>query len=249
MKDNRLEKEKAFHDNRFDGEDKLRINVKKYYSVNKNLTERYIDTISRYCKGKKLLEFGCGTGQNTEKWLNLCAQFTGIDISPKGIEKARLNAANYKYKSNFFVMNAENTEFENNSFDIIIGSGIIHHLDITNAYKEINRILNNNGHAVFLEPLGHNPIINLYRFFTPNLRTEDEHPLKIKNIKLLKNYFQDVKIEYFSLFTLLAVPFRNKSIFNSFYRFLSTIDNILFHIPFFKRYAWSVLIDISNPMK
>ena len=81
------------------------------------------------------------------------------------------------------------------------------------------------------------------------MRTEDEHPLKQKDIKLLKQYFQNVEIEYFSLFTLLAVPFRNKFFFDQLYEFLRSIDMAVFLIPFFKKYAWSVIIHASNPRK
>lgn len=38
----------------------------------------------------------------------------------------------------------------------------------------------------FSEPLGHNPIINWYRNRTPEMRTEDEHPLLIKDIEFAK---------------------------------------------------------------
>ena len=114
-------------------------------------------------------------------------------------------------------MNAENTKFDSNVFDIIVGMGIIHHLDLLNSYRELSRILINDGHAVFVEPLGHNPLINLYRIFTPKIRTEDEHPLKIKDIKLIEKYFHNVHIEYYSLFVLLAVPFRKLFIFEKLY--------------------------------
>lgn len=81
------------------------------------------------------------------------------------------------------------------------------------------------------------------------MRTEDEHPLKIKEVKLLTEYFHKLNLEYYSLFTLLAVPFRSTFIFNGLHRFLVFLDKIIFHIPFIKRYAWVVLIHASNPKK
>jgi ubiquinone/menaquinone biosynthesis C-methylase UbiE len=64
-------------------------------------------------------------------------------------------------------MNAEATTFPDNSFDLICGSSILHHLNLDKACAEIRRILRPDGGAVFIEPLGHNPLINMFRKLTP----------------------------------------------------------------------------------
>jgi len=249
MNTNRLGREQSFHDKRFAGNDSERKMARKYYSVYKHARNRYIEIISKYCEGKKLLEYGCGTGSGSEQWLKLGAILTGIDISPEGIRKATERIANTEYNADYFVMNAESTEFQDGSFSIVVGSGIIHHLHLSSAYKELCRILKENGHAVFIEPLGHNPFINLYRALTPRMRTEDEHPLKLEGIRLLKQYFDNVEVEYFTLFTLLAVPFRDMRGFATLCGFLRSIDKAVFLIPFMKRYAWTTIIHASNPRK
>jgi ubiquinone/menaquinone biosynthesis C-methylase UbiE len=245
----RLEKERSFHDKRFNGADSERKRARKYYSVNMHTMNRYFEIISMYCTNKKLLEYGCGTGSGSEQWLKFGAILVGIDISPKGIKIAKERLKNTKYDADYFVMNAENTGFNDSSFDIVVGTGIIHHLDILHSYQELCRILKKNGHAVFMEPLGHNPFINLYRALTPKMRTEDEHPLKLKDIEILKQCFYNVDVEYFSLFTLLAVPFRSMFFFDKLCCFFRNIDKMAFQIPFIKRYAWMVIIHASNPKK
>jgi len=132
---------------------------------------------------------------------------------------------------------------------IIVGSGIIHHLDIIASYKELTRILNENGHIVFSEPLGSNPVINLYRMLTPDLRTADEHPLKGKDLALLSEYFSNVEVEYFTLFTLLAVPFRSMPAFKQIHGILASIDRAIFRVPFLRKLAWMVVIHAYNPRK
>src|SRR3546814_15436315 len=79
----------------------------------------------------------------------------------------------------FSVDNAEQTSFPDASFDRIGGSGILHHLDLDSAYAEIARLLKPGGRAVFLEPLGHNPLYHAYRDRPPPMRTENENPLHI----------------------------------------------------------------------
>ncbi len=41
-----------------------------------------------------------------------------------------------EYDSDYFVVNAEDTEFDKNSFYIVVGTGIIHHLDLLKSYQE-----------------------------------------------------------------------------------------------------------------
>ena len=181
--------------------------------------------------------------------MNFGAILTGIDISPAGIKKAQERISTTKHEANYLVMNAEKMDFENSSFDMVAGTGIIHHLDLNNSFQELQRILKPKGHAVFIEPLGHNPFINMYRLLTPKMRTDDEHPLKMKDIRLLQKHFQNVEVEYFSLFTLFAVPFRNRKIFTRVNDFLRGLDRAFFHIPFLNRLAWTVVIHASHPRK
>ena len=244
---NRLKREKEFHDQRFGGDDSERDNTIKYYATSLEMNDRFIEIIAGYCNNKKLLEYGCGTGKDSKKWIDLGAKLTGIDISSEGVKKATKIAQKNNSDAIYLVMDAEHTEFEDGSFDVVVGSGIIHHLNLKKSYQELARILKKDGHAVFSEPLGHNPIINLYRLLTPKMRTEDEHPLKISDIKLLEEYFHDVKIEYFSLFTLIAAPFHNRLFFARLCSLLRKIDKFLFLIPFIRRYAWLIIIDVSRP--
>lgn len=249
MNKDRLQKERSFHDERFGRENDVRKKAGKYYSINTHVVNRFFEIVSRDCQGKKLVEYGCGTGRRSEKWLTHGAILTGIDISHEGIKKAKERIANTDYNADYFVMNAENTGFRDSSFDIVVGTGIIHHLNLLNAYQELCRILDKDGYAVFIEPLGHNPFINLYRALTPRMRTDDEHPLKLKDIDLLKRYFSSVEVEYFSLFTLLAVAFKNTFFFDTLCGFLRSVDKAVFLIPFVKKYAWTVLIHVSRPRK
>jgi len=249
MNTDRLDKERSFHDDRFSGNETARRRTRKYYSIFGSIHSAYADIISAHCKGKKLLEYGCGTGDGSEQWLNLGAIVTGIDISPEGIRMARERIENTSYEADYFVMDAEDTDFDDDSFDIVVGTGIIHHLNLARSYQEMSRILKPGGHAVFLEPLGHNPLICLYRALTPRMRTEDEHPLKQEDIGLFEQYFDSVDVRYLSLFTLLSVPFRNTSIFEKLQGFLGHVDKAAFLVPFVRKYAWTAIIHASNPRK
>ncbi len=148
------------------------------------------------------------------------------------------------------VMDAENTTFTNSCFDLICGSSILHHLNVTKAYDEIRRILQPDGRAVFLEPLGHNPLINLYRKRTPALRSPDEHPLLIKDLQAANDFFSSLTINYFHLFSLLGFPLRHSSIFHPLMQFLEAVDRTGFSVlPFLRKYAWTTVFVLAEPKK
>jgi ubiquinone/menaquinone biosynthesis C-methylase UbiE len=242
------EEERKYHNKRFNGEEDIRASLNKYYVLLEKVNNYINDKIDINIIGKKVLEYGCATGDISVLWAKKGANVTGIDISEQAIYQAKQKAKKENLHINFIVANAENTGLNDKEFDIIIGNGIIHHLDLNNAYRELSRLIKNNGKIILLEPLGHNPFINLYRLLTPAMRTKNEHPLKMKDLKLLNNYFDYINIKYFNLFTLFAVPFRKYTYFDMLYTFLSLFDEFLLNtFPFLKKYFWMVVIELSNP--
>ena len=101
--------------------------------------------------------------------------------------------------------NAEELTFPDESFDVVIGNGILHHLDLDRALSGIERVLKPGGWAAFREPLGHNPFVNAYRKLTPNQRTDDEHPLLVGDLRTIERYFPGSEHEYFNLLDLLSI--------------------------------------------
>ena len=142
----------------------------------------------------------------------------------------------------FTVMNAENLQFSENSFDLVYGTGILHHLDLDRAYSELSRIMRSGGHAVFFEPLGHNPLLNAFRKSTPHLRTADEHPFLVSDFVKARQYFSEVHVEYYGLTTLCAIPFRKLSVGPAIMKICETMDKVLNVIPFVGRYAWHAVL-------
>jgi ubiquinone/menaquinone biosynthesis C-methylase UbiE len=244
----RIQKEKNFHNKRFEEETRDQLN--KYYSIAHLIDKYYNNKLNKACNGKTVLEYGCGLGNYSAKLSELAAKVHAIDISEVAVLKARETAQNNSLRNiRFHVMNAEELNFPDNYFDVVCGTAILHHLKLNLAYSELARVLNKNGKIFFIEPLGHNPLICLFRKLTSQFRTEDEHPLLIRDINLLDQYFNNKEIKYFFLLSILAVPFREKKYFSKISNFLNSIDQKLFKLPFFKHQAWMVVISGSNPKK
>ena len=87
-------------------------------------------------------------------------------------------------------MDAHDLQFDEGTFDLVIGNGILHHLDLDVSTNEILRVLKPNGRAVFLEPLSANPLLMVFRWLTPKARTEDESPLSRNELNRFHNHSQ-----------------------------------------------------------
>ena len=154
-----------------------RKSVSKYSSVVQCSRRHYEELIFAHCPRKTVLEYGCGTGSYAFSLAKRGAKVTGVDISEVAIALAKERAAEMGVEDvSFHVMDAEQMQLEDNSFDAACGTGILHHLRLHQALKELARTLKPGGSATFIEPMGHNPAINLFRRLTPSLRAKDEHP-------------------------------------------------------------------------
>lgn len=122
---------------------------------------RVIMLTSHLKPGMKVLELGCGTGYFTKEAARSGAEITAIDISPELLEQAKdeISLPNVK----FIVENAYEMNFDDNTFDAVIGSSVLHHLEIDNALKEIFRVLRPGGTVHFTEPNMLNPQIALQK--------------------------------------------------------------------------------------
>lgn len=103
-----------------------------------------------------VLEIGCGTGIFTSNIAKSGAKIIAVDLS-----NALLNIAKHKNidNCNFQQVDVHRLPYKNNSFDIILGSSVLHHLDMKIALKEIFRTLKPSGQIVFAEPNMLNPQI------------------------------------------------------------------------------------------
>ena len=245
----RKEREQKFHDHAF-SENLRSPSVSKFYSIVKSSREFYTKLVVRNCRGKNILEYGCGKGSYAFQLAKNGANVIGIDISEVAIKIAKEKAKDegVVQKTNFLIMDAEKLTFPDNYFDTICGTGILHHLDLKRSLNEVVRVLKPEGKAFFIEPLGHNPAINFYRRLTPHLRTDDEHPLTMQDLDLITKYFSKVQTEFFYLFSLLAIPFKRFIIFSPTLNLLEVVDKTLFNsFPWLKKFGWFVVISLSGP--
>lgn len=226
---------------------------KKFYSIVRKSRNFVSAWLAQNCPGKVALDYGCGLGGMCVKLIENGAFVYGIDISGESIKSAQKLLADegFARSASLHVMDAENLSFESDCFDIIVCSGVLHHLDINKAYEELARVLKSDGKILCMEALGHNPAINLYRKLTPHLRTrwEADHILKMKDIKMASRLFECVDVHFFHLFSLTGVLFRTTPIFSAMLSLLEVLDSMILKIPYLKYMAWQVVFELSGPYK
>jgi ubiquinone/menaquinone biosynthesis C-methylase UbiE len=234
-------REKKFH-NKLQSKSKGRFeNI--FYKALHNMYEDFSVCTSEKAKNKIVLDYGCGVGSITQKIATLNpSKLSGIDISEVSINKAIENAKNLSLQIDYSVDNCEETKFKAGTFDLIFGSGILHHLNLEKSVGEINRILKENGEMVFIEPLGTNPLINFYRKLTPKSRSVDEHPFLKKDFVFINSLFKQVTVKYYGFFTLVFFLFYRNPKKSLLFKIICKLDNYFFKIKYFKNFAWSVLI-------
>lgn len=224
---------------------------KKFYAIDCSSKKFLFNWLADRCPGKRALDYCCGNGDTTLRLAEFGAEAHGIDISAEEIETAKNSAAKSgrSADTHFAVMDAEAMSYPDDHFDIVVCSGVLHHLDLDRAYPELARVLKPTGEMICAEPLGYNPAINWYRRRTPHLRTawETEHILTMNDVRKGLRYFGSVDVKYFHLFTILAIPFRTWRIFDGLLSILHAIDSIVLKIPGVRLMAWQMYMIFTRP--
>ncbi|MFH1924781.1 MAG: class I SAM-dependent methyltransferase [Planctomycetota bacterium] len=159
----------------------------------------------------------------------------GFDISPACIAVAQRLAEKYELadRVSFSVQTAENLEYASETFDIVVGTNILHHCDIAPAIGQCWRVLKRGGLALFREHM-EVPIIDPLRkcrlmlWIAPRTKsfdkeiTEDEHNLTSSDMKAIREVFPDISLWRFGLCDRLRTVARRYT------RALQKLDYYLF---------------------
>lgn len=130
-------------------------------------------------KKAKILDLGCGTGILSKYILkqNPKAQIYGIDISPKAIAIAKREMRKVK-NAKFVVGDTGKLPYKDNTFDVVAGNSILHHIPLEEAIPEIIRVSKKGAKIWFSEP----------NFLNPQILVQ-------KNVPFIKKLMQDSEDE------------------------------------------------------
>lgn len=224
-----IDAERVFENRKVAGENP-RLQQSKFYWATALGSQAFHAATFERMKGKHVLEIGCSDGEMTAKYASHCRSIVGADISDSGITKARQrNIPNAEFQ----VCDAHAMPFEDGTFDVVVANGVLHHLDLKTAVKEIRRVLKKGGVLCAHEPLGINPLFSLYRFITPESRTVDERPFTVSDMRLMTSTFSKNEVMYGGFFSIFAAFYRKEFA----RRWLSALDSLLARTPL-RHFFW-----------
>jgi ubiquinone/menaquinone biosynthesis C-methylase UbiE len=243
----RIARERDFHNQRFADNTERETRTRRFYDAIAYGFESFRQRVTAASRGRTVLEYGCGDEIMAFDLAPTARHVTGIDISDVAIHQAQRQASQRGVMNvKFHVDNAEDMHVPDGSVDVVVGSGIIHHLDIERSMQELRRVMREGGVAVFAEPLGHNPVVNWYRNRTPELRTPDEHPLLVRDLKAMARRFKGSRVTYFGMIApLLGLMSRNVKSNSALTRTVWALDRLVCRMPFFNRYAWFCVVELQ----
>jgi SAM-dependent methyltransferase len=155
-------------------------------------------------RGRTVLDFGCGSGENALLLARRGARVVGVDISESLIRLARrrLEVNGCGADARFVVGSAHDLPVASCAIDVVFGIAILHHLDLDAASREVFRVLAPGGRAIFQEPVRDSTLLRAVRRMIP-YRAPDvspyERPLTSAELRRFAQPFTSMSVRAFSL--------------------------------------------------
>ncbi|MBI3941262.1 MAG: methyltransferase domain-containing protein [Acidobacteria bacterium] len=254
--------EESFHDDWASHVRPEDVRVLECFEACTSPENRYILSRLGDIRGKHVLDIGCGQGEASAYFALRGAKVVAVDISDGMLDLARRVAGRHNVTIETRKMPAEQLDFPDETFDLVYGANVLHHSDITKVLSHCSRILKPGGIAAFWDPIVHNPLIKVYRRIAAEVRTVDEHPLSMRDLRYFDRHFSQVEYRCFWLFSLWIFlhffliervhpgkeRYWKKIIvehqrLERMYRPLERLDGYLLAcLPFLKRWCWNVAV-------
>jgi SAM-dependent methyltransferase len=203
-------------------------------------------------EGRDVLDCGCGRGHVSVMLAKRGARVTAFDTAKEELSTAeglaRANGVQVKFLCEAF----EELSLPDESFDLLFGTFVLHHVDLSRACLQIKRVLKPGGRAVFVENSALNPLLMAARthicgrFGVARYGDDHEHPLTRNDIAVLKAAFPDACQVHFP--SLLLFRLLDFYVFKRRSRWLTTllekIDGAIGQIPAARKYGYLQIIHV-----
>ena len=217
--------------------------------------------------GKSILDVGCGLGYFCVYAVKSGAKVIGIDIRLKMLLAAYSVATINGVECQYHTANMSRLPFVDDSFDIVVGLEILHHLskpDLIKGLSEVHRVLCEEGKAIFVEPVENSSVFNFiqnlfpagrkhssnyrpsclcHRAWARYVATQDGRDITSKELVRVGAPFRGLSVRSFGLLNRFDRFFRDQRLI----RLLQLTDNyILKLLPFLKQFSRQVLVEYQK---
>lgn len=203
--------------------------------------------------GKRVLDFGCGSGEISTQLALLGADVLAFDLSPDHLELARRRASldGVLDRVNFLVADGENANLPNGAFDFVVAYAVLHHMKLQPALQQIHQALKPDGRVFIVEPVSFSHTLAWLRDRVPVPKnvSPDERQLNEQEISLIVESFDQSSIRYYRVLErlerLLPHVFKHgirQRVATGLSRLLRILDRGLLLIPGTWRLAGRLLV-------
>jgi len=146
-------------------------------------------------RGKRVLDVGCGLGENSLLFAHWGAKVTGIDISSGSVEIANQRATELGLNSQveFIAQPFEDAVADAGKYDIVWSAAFLHHVidRLPDVVEKLASTLAPGGFVLFSEPVRFAPALQKIRAMIPPFPegTDDERPLEPAEIAIINQRF------------------------------------------------------------
>jgi len=205
--------------------------------------------LNKYCKNKKVADFGCGTGSYLIPLSKITKEITGIDFSKNmlNILKSKIKNKNYN-NIKIYQGNIKNTSLESGSFDVVFSIATLYYIpEVEKVILEMNRVLKKGGIAIF--EMGNLWSLNtlVVRKAPTGVKSFHISPAKMERV-IKQAKFKILECKYFQLFPMCSGPLYLKLLANSKWKMIlgkkirgGMLDEIISSFPLFKHFAFRYL--------
>jgi ubiquinone/menaquinone biosynthesis C-methylase UbiE len=148
--------------------------------------------------GQEILDVGCGVGNDLSRFAKSGSQVTGIDLAEHSIELARNNFRQRGLKGQLLLMDGEQMEFSDASFDMIYCHTVLHFTpNPAQMVREIYRVLKPGGRAILMTVNRHSWLNLMHRLFKVEIDHLDApvfYKFTIREFRALLEPFGSVEI-------------------------------------------------------
>jgi ubiquinone/menaquinone biosynthesis C-methylase UbiE len=163
-------------------------------------------------EGREVLDLGCGS-HPTPVYFALAgaARVVACDVSPKALERVDAMARHFGVADRVATLRcpAEEMPLPHESFDLVHGEAVLHHLDLPVASREIARVMKQGARGAFKDPLGENRLLELARDHVPypwkHPHKGTDLPLTLERIEQFGKAFSYHSWRGFGLISMLVI--------------------------------------------